>query len=669
MSQFNELKTAVENAVIWDNGENQITGNIMLSVLLSIINSLGAGFQFIGVATPETNPGTPDQNVFYIAAKAGTYTNFGGIVLAGGEVAVLKWNGEWEKETTGAATASSVSSIVERTLEMLLPVHSDVGGRYIESTAGANFGKWRTGSNVYCRFYIVSGIDTIRIVANDTNRADYALLKSDTIVSGQLADYATGETINTLAAGTEVTINVPADAVYLYVLNYSGANVFLPERAAAVFADVSAYFEYLFNGATKFTPAVPIPNDGYVIGNTGEYIGKWAYIANTKSKFYGIETIDAIKITANSSYETRYALLTSKDVNVGSMVDFSAGTALTILAAGETANIVRPADAKYLYIFQGVNNTTAYEPAVIEFVTDDLYGTINNDFIKPTNDRITALDEKSASNKAALLAETDLVVPNLHVSVDDCISCFHDLVTDNPASIYDNPFFAQMRSLHDTYGVKITICCFLNYTGAGYDSFRLSDMPNTWAAEFVAAKSWLRFAFHGSSATTFNANDITPFYDEFVSAIYGMTGDYDCIDTVICLQSFTGSLANVQRLMEAQHGAAQAFRGGWEEGGLVSYYLDRGASDFLIRHGVEVDNANNVLFFRTYPYLDDHDLADIQAEYNKYPVSRKYVEIGIHLSPRNSSVAPGAYADTQEVCDWFINTKGYDSNFLCDLLR
>ena len=51
------------------------------------------GYLFMGMAVPATNPGTPDQNVFYVASTAGTYTNFGGLAVADGEVAILRYNG------------------------------------------------------------------------------------------------------------------------------------------------------------------------------------------------------------------------------------------------------------------------------------------------------------------------------------------------------------------------------------------------------------------------------------------------------------------------------------------------------------------------------------------------------------------------------------------------
>ena len=99
------------NASIKTNGANLITGQMLQTILDNMVASLGAKYQYAGVATPATNPGTPDQNVFYLAATAGTYTNFGGLVVAEGEVAALKYNGAWAKDTTGVATAAQVNQL------------------------------------------------------------------------------------------------------------------------------------------------------------------------------------------------------------------------------------------------------------------------------------------------------------------------------------------------------------------------------------------------------------------------------------------------------------------------------------------------------------------------------------------------------------------------------
>lgn len=113
MANYANLKSAIQQ-VVRTNGNEEITGALLQQTLFAMVNSLGAGYQYVGVAIPTTNPGTPDQNVFYVAATAGTYPNFGGIVLADGAVAILKYNGTWTKDVTGAVTQESVDALTYR---------------------------------------------------------------------------------------------------------------------------------------------------------------------------------------------------------------------------------------------------------------------------------------------------------------------------------------------------------------------------------------------------------------------------------------------------------------------------------------------------------------------------------------------------------------------------
>ena len=89
MAGWTTLKEAIAN-VIKTNGNQEINGSNLQSVLLSIINSLGNNAQFVDTATPETNPGYPDYNVFYLATEPGTYSNFGGLTVNKDEVVIFK---------------------------------------------------------------------------------------------------------------------------------------------------------------------------------------------------------------------------------------------------------------------------------------------------------------------------------------------------------------------------------------------------------------------------------------------------------------------------------------------------------------------------------------------------------------------------------------------------
>lgn len=127
MANYTTLKDAIEQ-VITTNGNNEITGAILRQTLLSMINSLGANYQFVGIATPATSPGTPDQNVFYLAGP-GTYPNFNNAVVNDGQLGVLKFNGSWVAETV----------IVGKNYDKLIGVYMDnvvtqPGKVYIDSS-------------------------------------------------------------------------------------------------------------------------------------------------------------------------------------------------------------------------------------------------------------------------------------------------------------------------------------------------------------------------------------------------------------------------------------------------------------------------------------------------------------------------------------------------------
>ena len=120
MSNYNNLKTSID-ANIKQNGNQEITGPILNSVLNQMVNILGTGYQFAGVATldPATNPGTPDAKVFYIANGKGTYTNFGGINVTEDEVVVLYWDSSWHKVSTGIASQEKLSELESMVIRLV----------------------------------------------------------------------------------------------------------------------------------------------------------------------------------------------------------------------------------------------------------------------------------------------------------------------------------------------------------------------------------------------------------------------------------------------------------------------------------------------------------------------------------------------------------------------
>ena len=113
MGNYEQLKTAIA-AVIKANGMQEITGNVLQATLLSLVSNIGDNATFAGMATPDTNPGTPDQNVFYLAAQPGVYSNFGSVELTDQVLIFTNKNGRWVKKDTGIATKENVEKMFNK---------------------------------------------------------------------------------------------------------------------------------------------------------------------------------------------------------------------------------------------------------------------------------------------------------------------------------------------------------------------------------------------------------------------------------------------------------------------------------------------------------------------------------------------------------------------------
>ena len=112
-----EVDTALEgkqDTLTAGNGIS-IEGNVISSSVAEVVdNIVNAGYVFAGVATPATDPSTPNAKVFYIANGKGTYEKFGGIEVTEDEVVVLKYDTAWHKVATGIASDEKLSELVKK---------------------------------------------------------------------------------------------------------------------------------------------------------------------------------------------------------------------------------------------------------------------------------------------------------------------------------------------------------------------------------------------------------------------------------------------------------------------------------------------------------------------------------------------------------------------------
>lgn len=79
------------------------------------------------------------------------------------------------------------------------------------------------------------------------------------------------------------------------------------------------------------------------------------------------------------------------------------------------------------------------------------------------------------------------------VSIDDCWEGLSALSQDTVRSVYDVPFFRQLRDWNQKYGAKFTC-----YVYGETETFTLKNVPMRFRSEFEEAASWLKFGFHSS---------------------------------------------------------------------------------------------------------------------------------------------------------------------------
>lgn len=186
MANYSNLINSIK-AVVKQNGTNDITGQLMQDVLVTMTNTIGRFAAFAGTAMPSTNPNNPDQTVYYLTSIPGTYVNFGGIVVPPDRlVALHNISGAWEMvvivtfsdggtiSIDPALDPNSVNPVENRVvyeecqairalISEVAPVQSIKSVYYTNEQANAINGETFNGKNILNFTATVSGIDGVAI--------------------------------------------------------------------------------------------------------------------------------------------------------------------------------------------------------------------------------------------------------------------------------------------------------------------------------------------------------------------------------------------------------------------------------------------------------------------------------------------------------------------------
>ena len=398
MANYATLKAAIA-AAIKQNGNNEVTGNLLQQQLLAMVNSLGIGYQYIGIATPDTNPGTPDQNVFYLASTAGTYANFGALVLADGEISILKYNGAWSKDSTGVASSKSVSKLrqdvaILKTMdeypqylgnianEGIIELYDDA--HYIVVPVNPNVPFYIKGGVILSKFAFVKSFDF-------NHTLPYTL------------DLCSGSTVVILSSGQEYTSNVPQDAKYLLItaLGADGTTRLPVNLSINEWDYVNTDYDFVKEKTVEFEKEIPVIRQDidniiddinfvqqvstgqvlYVYADDGSRLASQNYNGTTDG-LIPVSVGDVISFTGTLS-ESRHGLLFYSDENTVVATSLINGTFTNEKVVVENPSI------KY---FRAQALNANYDPGITTLLSVSIYRPINN-AVNELDERVTTIEE------------------------------------------------------------------------------------------------------------------------------------------------------------------------------------------------------------------------------------------------------------------------------------
>lgn len=293
MANYSALKNII-NQYITTNGQGDITGAILNSVLTSMVDSVSAGFLYAGVASPADDPGSPDQQVFYIATAAGTYTNFGNVTLPNG-ISILKWSSSWSSVTI--LNADTINQSIDTVRALILP--SSVAASAFIANKGI---KWANGSEQSNNYY--KSTNSIPVIPGTTLVlhaciCDYSAFA--TLAAYDAAgNYVQSASINTNSAGT-VTYVVPQGIFSVRVSTLSSkTNCSVDINPFAALASSLAKLSY-------YTECSTVAVNGQKVISLPDYVRSTNNRILIKMKYACTATDTCLlKVNTESNYELYY---------------------------------------------------------------------------------------------------------------------------------------------------------------------------------------------------------------------------------------------------------------------------------------------------------------------------------------------------------------------------
>jgi sugar lactone lactonase YvrE len=288
-----------------------------------------------------------------------------------------------------------------------------------------------------------------------------------------------------------------------------------------------------------------------------------------------------------------------------------------------------------------------------QVVLDRLENAITAESAAGARDAITVLWDRNSA-------------PRYRVSTDDNILFLKD-IADQAAtygSIFDNPYLAFWREMHEKYGAKIHHNIYYETPG-----FNLSRMPDKFKPEWRRNASWMRLSFHARS------NDPDRPYlhasaEKILEDYHRVTREIERFAGKETLGSFTTvhwgeatAAAAVALRRQGVRGLAGYFRTSGDFPS-VSYYLSLPQTLHLMGRDYWKDIQNDILFVRHDMVINTIPLDEITPYLEKVaadPHQAEVMELMIHeqyFYSHYRSYQPDFRQRVERAIE-FVHSRGY----------
>jgi hypothetical protein len=236
------------------------------------------------------------------------------------------------------------------------------------------------------------------------------------------------------------------------------------------------------------------------------------------------------------------------------------------------------------------------------------------------SNRLIVRDENTGEEETAIVYRLKHFAGGYRLSIDDNIWFLRDIHqhTDIYRSIFENPYLAFLRSVHEKYGTKVHINLFYQT-----DNFHLGQLTDVFREEWQAQSDWLRLSFHA--------------LQEFPDMPYRVAGydvvKRDCALVMGEIERWAGKelMGSVTTLHwgESTVEGSRALRDAGYRGQLgyfnvdddlpaVSYYLTTEQRRHVKQRFVWKDNKEDIVFIRSSIVIDKTALPDIRPHLDSY---------------------------------------------------